>query len=318
MTSPVVADSSNASAVIPVPDDSSDSKTVTQENGRPIFGVYVGNNMKDVTQYDEWLGKSADAILGYTGDANESDFRGSLPWGMGVFSQVHRRVLWSVSLIPKGATLAEAAGGKYNPDYKKMAQLLAAWRPQDKFIYVRTAWEFNGNWFHYNAQKDPENFIASWRQFVTTFRSVSPRFRFDWCPAGCDSFPITEKAYPGDDYVDIIGLDVYDEVRWHKISDPVKRFNERQLNGPYGLIWHRDFAKQHHKAMSYPEWGSCGNDVGDNSSYFIEQMYKWFIENHVIYATYWNSNSSYQGKLSENQYPKAGQKYRELFNPKAE
>jgi hypothetical protein len=64
--------------------------------------------------------------------------------------------------------------------------------------------------------------------------------------------------------------------------------------------------------MSYPEWGSGGNDSGDNP-YFIQHMHDWFVANNIVYESYWQSNSSYPGKLSADQYPLAAAKYRELF-----
>ena len=280
---------------------------------KPIWSVYVGNEPKAVAQYEAWLGKPTGAILGYTGDASWQDYEGSVGWAMGVWKPTDRPVLWSVPLIAKGATLAEAAQGSYNAHYKNIAEKLAKWRPEEPIIYVRTGWEFNGGWFHYKAVGQPENFIGAWRQFVDTFRSVSPRFRFDWCPAGCDHMPMkAEDAYPGDKYVDVIGIDVYDQFKWRKIQDPVERWDKIYLNGENGLKWHRDFAKLHGKPMSYPEWGAGGNEAGDNP-YFIEQMQQWFLENHVLYASYWNSNASYNGRISGDEYPKAGAKYRELF-----
>jgi hypothetical protein len=279
----------------------------------PIFSVYVGNHPADVTQYEKWLGKPADAVLVYTGDQNWADYEGSVGWAMGLFRPLNRRVLWSVSFIPKGATLADAAAGKYNDHWKKVAHKFDTWRPQDPIVFIRTAWEFNGGWFHYKAVGKAKEFIGAWRQFVDTFRSVSPRFRFDWCPAGGDWMPMkAADAYPGDDYVDVIGLDIYDQHKWRKIDDPAKRWKEIYLNGPNGLVWHRNFAKQHNKPMAYSEWGAGGAEAGDNP-YFIEHMHQWFLDNHVVYASYWNSNSNYKGKLSTGAYPLMGEKYKELF-----
>jgi hypothetical protein len=116
---------------------------------------------------------------------------------------------------------------------------------------------------------------------------------------------------PVDDYVDIIGMDIYDETIWCNIEDPAARW-AYNLTEPYGLNWHRDFAAMHKKPMSYPEWGVGGNGSGDNP-YFIEKMQTWFQMNKVIYQTYWNSNAAYPGKLSDNQYPNAANKYREIF-----
>ncbi|HEY2343770.1 MAG TPA: hypothetical protein VGH90_12090, partial [Chthoniobacteraceae bacterium] len=84
------------------------------------------------------------------------------------------------------------------------------------------------------------------------------------------------------------------------------------LHGENGLEWHRDFAKLHGKPMAYSEWGCCGREAGDDP-YFIDKMHAWFIENHVVYATYWNSNADYEGKLSDGRYPQSGAKYQELF-----
>ena len=293
---------------------STPASPVEQENGKPILGVYVGNDPTAVLQYEKWLGKPTDGILAFTGDANWQDYDGCVPWAMSLWSQFDRRVLWSVPLIPKGANLADAAKGAYNDHWKKIATELAQWHPHEPIIYVRTGWEFNGDWFPCSAIHQPANFIGAWRQFVSIFRAASPRFRFDWCPAGADKMGMNaEDAYPGDDYVDVIGLDVYDQTIWCKIANPVERWNKIYLNGYHGLTWHRDFAKQHHKPMSYPEWGGGGNESGDNP-FFIEQMHKWFIENHVIYASYWNSDAAYKGQLSSGQYPLAEAKYRELFN----
>jgi hypothetical protein len=290
---------------------------VQQENGKPIWGVYVGNDVDGtlIPQYEKWFGRPTDGILAYTGDANWQDYDGCTGWAIGMWAKSDRRVLWSIAFIPKGATLAEAAKGAYNAHWKAIAEQLSNWHPNEPVIYIRTAWEFNGDWFHISSIKHPQDFIGAWRQFVSTFRSVSNRFRFDWCPSGGTGH--VEEAYPGDDYVDIIGLDLYDQFRWCKIKDPAERWDKVALHGDHTLLWHQAFAKLHHKPMSYPEWGMGGAESGDDP-YFIEHMHQWFLDNHVIYATYWDSNSAYQGKLSDNQYPLAGAKYKELFGAPSE
>ncbi len=281
-----------------------------------IHSVYLGNKVEAVAQYEKWLGKPADALLVYTGDRDWADYEGSVGWGMHLFGPTDRRVLWSVSLIPKNATLAEAAKGAYNEHWKTVATKLAKWRPEEPILFIRTGWEFNGKWFHYSAVGKEKEFIGAWRQFVDTFRSVSDRFRFDWCPAGGDKMDMNvEDAWPGDEYVDVIGLDIYDQFKYRKIKDPAQRWKDIYLNGPHGLVWHRDFAKKHNKPMAYSEWGAGGSEAGDNP-YFIEQMNKWFNDNHVIYASYWNSNAAYKGMLSDGTNPHAGEKYRELLGTK--
>ncbi|MBN1998024.1 glycosidase [candidate division KSB1 bacterium] len=278
---------------------------------KPLLGVYVGNTPSDVGTFETWLGRPVDGILGYTGHASWQDYDGSVGWAAGLWRDQQRKIFWSVPLIPKEASLEMAAKGAYNSHYLAAAKNLANFRQQDSVLYIRTGWEFNGDWFPWSAIGKSEQFIGAWRNFVTSFKSVSGRFRFDWCPNFGDTGMSPEEAYPGDDYVDIIGMDIYDETIWCKIKDPVARW-EFNLTEPYGLNWHRDFATAHNKPMSYPEWGVGGNGSGDNP-YFVEKMAQWCEENQVVYQTYWNSNAAYPGKLSDNQYPQTAAKYREVF-----
>ncbi|HEY4368031.1 MAG TPA: glycosyl hydrolase [Steroidobacteraceae bacterium] len=293
----------------------------------PLLAVKVdGRNEQDflrgLAEFEKWLGRPVQGVLAYTGVANWTDYEGSVGWQMGIWGKADRPALWSIPLIPgKGngkekITLADAGKGLYNAHYKKVAEKLAKFRPNDPVIYVRTGWEFNGGWFPWTVHGGKgDDFIAAFRQFVTTFRSVSPRFRFDWCPVWGDQLWEKGKArplgdfYPGDEYVDVIGLDVYDEKKYTKIDDPVKRW-QFYLKRGHGLNWHRAFAAKHNKPMAYPEWGV--GDGGDDP-YFVEQFHQWIRSNNVLYHVYWNSNAGYTGKLTTGKFPQSAEKYKALF-----
>jgi hypothetical protein len=283
-----------------------------QESTKVLLGVYVGNTPADVLTFEAWLGRPVDGVLGYTGAADWQDYDGSVGWAAGLWREINRKILWSVPLIPSGASLDAAARGDYDSHYLKAARTLAAFRKQDSVLYIRTGWEFNGDWFPWSAIGKEQSFIGAWRHFAASFKSVSGRFRFDWCPNFGDSGMDPENAYPGDDTVDIIGMDAYDETIWCNVKNPSARW-DFNLKEPHGFNWHRDFAALHHKPMSYPEWGMGGNGSGDNP-FFIEKMAEWCEANKVVYQTYWNSDAAYPGKLSDNQYPSAAAKYREVFS----
>lgn len=292
--------------------------------GVKVDGNDAGTFLSNLAQFESWLGRPVQGVLSFSGMENWKTYEGTVGWAMGIWSKVDRPVFFSVPLIPakttgnQKATLAEAGQGLYNEHYRNVAQRLAGYRPGDAVIYVRTGWEFNGGWFPWTVHGGRgEDFKKAFQQFVTTFRSVSPRFRFDWCPAvgdqvyGGDGKPVKlANYYPGDEYVDVIGLDIYDESKYNKILDPKKRW-EHFLNRSHGLQWHRRFAAEHNKPMSYPEWG-VGSGGGDNP-YFVEQFHQWIEDNNVVYHAYWNSNSAYKGKLSTGAYPQTGAKFRELF-----
>ncbi len=293
-----------------------DNDSGGQPSGGPLLGVYVGNSTDGILAFETWLGRPVDGILGYTGNASWADYDGSVGWAIGLWDELDRRVLWSIPLIPSGASLAEAATGAYDDHYIAAAQQLAIFRPQEPILYIRTAWEFNGTWMPWAvpSSADIPDFIGAWKRFVDAFRSVSDRFRFDWCPSvGANPYP-WEDAYPGDDYVDVIGIDMYDDCLWSGISDPAERW-QWELTRDHGLDWLAEFAAVHEKPMSVAEWGSSGWECGDDPT-FVQGMHDWVTSHNVVYQTYWDSNSDYQGKLSEGQYPNAGAKYRELFgNP---
>ena len=154
-------------------------------------------------------------------------------------------------------------------------------------------------------------FIAAWRHFLDAFRSVSPRFRFDWCPSMGRERYAWEEAYPGDAYVYVIGVDVYDESVWSDIADPATRFAHLRARR-YGLDWLAAFAARKRRPISIAEWGVGGNGSGDNAL-FVERMHAWIATHPVVYHAYWNSDAEYSGKLSDGRLPLAGRMYRELF-----
>src|SRR5690606_2461616 len=73
-------------------------------------------------------------------------------------------------------------------------------------------------------------------------------------------------------------------------ADPDKRFRYF-LDQPFGLKWHRDFARQRGKPISYPEWGvgtrPDGHGVGDDPV-SMEKMADWFEEDEPLYQSYWD------------------------------
>jgi hypothetical protein len=279
----------------------------TSNLDKELFGVYCGNTPSDVTQFEGWVGRHVDGILGYTGNASWADYDGSVGWAVGNWSVLDRRVLWSVPLIPTGATLADAAAGKYDDHYKKAAQTLATYRTQEPVLYVRTGWEFNGNWFPWNAQGKAKDFAGAFQHFVMAFRGVSNRFRIEWNVNVGDVGMNPEDAYPGDSYVDIIGMDFYWNTQWDP-TDPAQAWTS-MLTRKYGLNWHQDFAKAHGKPTAYSEWGVMSN----NGVSYVQQAKAWFASHDVVYQTYWNSDSAFTGKLSSGQYPATGAAYKTAF-----
>jgi hypothetical protein len=261
------------------------------------LGVYVGNYPQRVFEFENWMGGKVDQILAFIGHQSWADFTGCAQWAADtVWNQIDRPVIWSVPLIVNGANLADAAAGDYNEYYRFAAKELADTRPQDAVIHIRPGWEFNHPMFPWAAEGQEGNYVTAFRQLVDSFRSVSDRFVFEWnVNAGNNGAVINpEDAYPGDSYVDIIGMDFYWGPQWGDSNDPNVAWNW-MLNRPYGLNWHQAFAAAHGKPTAYSEWGVNS----DNGAAYIDKAAAWFAEHKVLYNNYWNDDYAFTGTIAD-------------------
>jgi endoglucanase len=60
---------------------------------------------------------------------------------------------------------------------------------------------------------EPETYIAAYRRMVDVCRAVAPNVDFMWSPLGLEGF---EEYFPGEDYVDVVGLSVFGLQPWEK------------------------------------------------------------------------------------------------------
>jgi hypothetical protein len=171
------------------------------------------------------------------------------------------------SLLRQGAT------GAFDHHFRTLAERLVELKVPDTVIVL--GWEMNGITYTHRCAPDPQAWKTYWNRIVTTMRAVPGQaFRFDFAPSrGRDAVPWTE-CYPGDATVDIIGMDSYDQ--------PSGLTFDEQVTEPFGLQYHVDFAKDHGKPISYPEWGLFRN--GDNAEY-MRRMLAWIDEHKPLYNT---------------------------------
>jgi hypothetical protein len=124
-----------------------------------------------------------------------------------------------------------------------------------------------------------------------TMRSVpGAHFYFDWC-AAADTTPTNGSyaaSYPGDQYVDYIGTDQYD--------NPGSSWTDT-LNTVGGLAYTVDFAKAHNKFASVPEWGLNGAD----DPAFINDMWGFITNpaNEVGYSSYFSYDGSINSDITQ-------------------
>jgi len=305
----------------------------------PWLGVYRGAGAASlIPAYESWLGAPAGSVSYVTDNnylAGKTDWTNvdNATWTLGQWKGSGRNLVLGVAMLPAGGayTLEQGATGAYNSHFVTLAQQMVANGFGD--AVVRLGWEFNATWYPWAARGHEAAFAAYWRQIVTAMRSVpgAANLKFDFCaaiptPGGWLSANI-EAAYPGDAYVNYIGLDAYDGSTVSASSNPAGRWNDL-MNRPYGLAWQKAFAAAHGKQMSYGEWGlwqlpaTPQYNSGDDS-YYIQHMYDWFNSNNVAFANYFEINVLAADKsvaeyhalaYAGTQFPKSAALYQQLFS----
>ncbi len=69
--------------------------------------------------------------------------------------------------------------------------------------------EMNGSWFWWSGRDDPDGYVALWRHMHEYFSNDRGLDRLLWIYAPSAHQPGPELNYPGGDYVDIVGTDLY-------------------------------------------------------------------------------------------------------------
>lgn len=277
----------------------------------PMTGVYVGNDPADLAPYETWLGRNVDAVqlhFGFErlGSDGWADVKST--WLIEQWAHIYRRKLWCVPLIPAGATLEAAAAGDYDHHYIERAQSLLAASPASGPIYARFGWEFNLAGWPWSAKGKVAAYSNGLRSMCLAFRAVSPRFVIEFCPHGQGEMERADiwDCYPGDDCIDVIGTDIYWDD-WNP-ADPYEQFENMKWQ-PWGLERVKEFALLHGKRQALAEWGVKRDTAGP----LIELVHNWGVANNFLYLSYWESDSGYQGKLSDDRHPQAALAYKDAF-----
>jgi len=121
-------------------------------------------------------------------------------------------------------SLEQGAKGDYNIYYQHLAENLVK-RGIADVTYLRLGHEFNGGWYTWraNTKEKAKAYAAYFRQIVTTMRQVpgGDKLKFIWNPAMESWWAYSpELAWPGDDVVDLVGIDVYDQS-WMPKTYPI-------------------------------------------------------------------------------------------------
>lgn len=304
--------------------------TATSASAAPGFGRgprsgmpwHSGASLVQIQQFEAYRGRRADVITSWQTANSWSDVARLSP-GFGSVVRTGSRMSTAIAPLPKAASIYRncdsfklAASGKFDTYYTAFARALASSGTRDPI--VRVGWECNDDraWF---CGIDPDGFKATFGRIARILRQSNPSVSIEWSNVrrGVQKMPITD-CYPGDDVVDIIGVNYYDRYPAFNSQAIWNGFHYRSDRGaPWGLGSWLQFAKSRGKRVSISEWGvaaGAGPGSQDNPLY-IELMHDFFREagSYLAYENYFNQQRSHQ-LTPANTNPKASAKYKQLWS----
>ncbi len=292
--------------------------------------LYSSNSVRVLQAFEHMAGRSFSCVVVFNNQApdwaswespwflRESD--PAYAWGQWARApRTHRQLIITQNLFPASLNhtdwLHAGAAGVYAQHARALARNLIAAGLGNSVI--RLAHEANGTGFSYSLGTTRQDFTL-WRQFwrdtVIAMRSVrGAHFLFDWCVnAYWRPIPLS-LWYPGNDVVDIIGIDAYDagvpvgQDRWTRL-----------YTQPDGIASVLRFAKTHGKPVSLPEWGlwspKSGLGGSDDPNY-VNHIAEVIRDNRIAYQSYFYSGVS--GQVL-NSAPRSLSAYRRHFGARGD
>ena len=231
---------------------------------------------------------------------------------------IRRQIILTQNLIPTSEArnqnwTAQCASGQYNSRARQLAANLV--RTGFGHSVIRLGIEMNGTW---KIDKLGTT-VTQWHQWGQCFAQEAEAMRevpgshflFDWnVNANYRDIPLAD-FYPGNAYVDIIGIDAYDDsgVSLPPVGHPGRW--AALANEPGGLAAVAAFAIAHKKPISIPEWGTVSTQ-GDDANY-VTNMGSFIAKHRVAYQSWFNANDDDILPLSPEQAPRSLEAYRKAF-----
>ncbi len=276
------------------------------------------------TAQDAWLGSAFDHLIAFAEQSN-----GANPWAtnladtesfIATFATAGKDVKWAIPISTGTQSITETIAGTHDGVIRQIAQAIAD-SVDGPVIDIRPGWEpnYSTSYPWGSTLVTPTEYIAGFRHVVNIFRAVDKRFRVTFCVGvrKDSAWPI-EDLYPGDDYVDVVGIDAY-VIAADQSTMTAAQHADYIFDGYYipdatqgvGINQALDFAKSRGKLFAIPEWGTCYENEA-----FIERMADFVRQNGVLYHGYWDQNNgSFTCKLSGDAWPNSAYAFVRNFGP---
>ena len=236
--------------------------------------------------------------------------RWTAPSNIKAWSSSPYRLAIGVPILPGVGTLAQGATGAYNQYFTILGKNLVSRQRGQRHLAPGMGVQRQLVHLVGGNATDAANFVAFWRQIVTTMRAVpGEKFKFLWNPnAPSPTTYSPDQAYPGNAYVDYVGTDVYDNF-WGTPFTPPWRGT---ISCPSSGGW-TGWRPSPPSTTSPSPFRSGQTNTAPTATAsatipsFVDNMADWFVGNDVAFANVWSYDSSatYRNNLLDGTFPKA-------------
>jgi len=209
--------------------------------------------------------------------------------------------------------------GTYDAHFTSLGAAFQA-QPNLRNATIRLGWEFNGNSFPWQLPTNATNahldaYKSGFNRAAGLIRAGCSTVKFEWCPnAHMDNANRTfADMYPGNTYVDYIGVAIYDYY-WPGGTPTQSQREAWVRDEPNGLADHWALAQAQSKPVAYTEWGlwpSTNLSGGGDRPAFITFFANWMRDHQAAYSQYNNVNATTDHRLDL--YPNAKATYLSRF-----
>jgi beta-mannanase len=222
-----------------IPDSEEENRATSNE------AIYFGAWAEDITKFEQDAGKDVSIIHWFqrwegTKSAFDTAYmdqvrdHGSIP----LLSWEPWKGL-KYGKTQSEYSLQNIIDGKFDAYITNFAKAAKAWGHP---FFLRFAHEMNGDWYPWSEVINGNSrgqYVLAWRHVHDIFKGVkASNVTWVWCPGRVFgrglSIDDLDEMYPGDDYVDWVGMDGYnagnDNLGWQSFSDVFKHLYEKLLS----------------------------------------------------------------------------------------
>ncbi len=240
------------------------------------------------TQYTQ---ASLDAWKAWRGPRDGADFTLTYPWrggdwpdlinpgyALGTWTRPGTTIVVAQPFTPdRYAQAATVNAGATDTQWQTWGRSVAAKKAAGFRVITSLAWEPNGNWFPWSA-KDAKAHVAAFRRVVDNIRATcsDAEISFTVNAGGSQNPPSKDPRdlWPGKEYVDHVGIDLYDH--WPRaVGDDAVAAREAT---PYRAQFWASWATGQGLPTLWPEWGlnTVSPQGGGDNPAFIRWMHAFF------------------------------------------